>query len=143
MRRILTLLALLSIVLVVALPVGASLSTARTWDRYRVDRVRSVHGVAPIWRSWPLTKRAQRWANHLAATMSLQDDMNGQYVCWGMGGSDYGANVGDGGSLRSIQYAMEKSAPHLGNIIDRHFRRIGIGIAHSNGLTWLVQDFCG
>lgn len=79
----------------------------------------------------------------MADTGYLKDDTRGARRCWQIGGTDYGANVGDGPSVRDIQAAFEKSPPHMSNIVDRAFVVMGLGSARGHGVRWFVQEFCG
>ena len=147
MRRAIALLLALML-LVLAMPASATLHTQRVWVKDRVNHVRYEYGRRPISTQWRLNNRAQRWADWMAQHDILADDFNGQYTCWRIGGSTYGANAGVGTSVRAlryggVEYGFEHSPEHLSNIIDGRFRRIGIGVARGHGLTWLVEDFCG
>lgn len=131
---------LVAFVLGVTLPAFAL--TAKQWDRARVNTFRANHGIASLHYKYAIQHRAQAWANHLASAGVLADDVRGQYACWRIGGHIYGSNVGDGGSVRTVEYALEKSPPHRANLLDPHYYWLGLGKAQGHGLVWLVQEFC-
>lgn len=62
--------------------------------------------------------------------------------CWYFG-ENVGVVRGGDGALRRIFDAFMDSAPHRANILNPEFRRVGIGVAVSDGLVWVTLVFCG
>jgi uncharacterized protein YkwD len=52
-----------------------------------------------------------------------------------------GENVGMGGDYGSVQQRFLASAPHLANIMDPKYRRVGVGVVRLGGLVWVTQIF--
>lgn len=112
---------------------------------HQINHIRAEHHRHPLSVQPALQARAQLWANHMAKTHRLDDDMQGgSAVCWKIPGSRvYGANAGYGPSQSAIERAFVKSPPHLANMIDRQYRWVGVGVVRANGVTWIAEDFCG
>lgn len=137
-------LTILSILLVIVLlSISASAESWQTWNRNRVNRLRSSHGIRSVVYDSALQSRAQWWANHLAKYHELRHDPNGPSVCWHEGGNHYGQNVGYSTSYPNVERAFEQSSVHRENILGRSYRRLGVGVTHSGERYYLVQDFCG
>jgi uncharacterized protein YkwD len=151
-----TLIGLLAILIVAgvtrpqATPLASSqlvYTSGQTWDVGRINTVRANHGVHAVSLNATMTNRAQYWANHLRNYNTLADDTNGVNTCWNLNAytTHYGANAGFGGGVHSVEYALENSPEHMSNILDGHYKYVGIGIAWNTAGTtvWVVQDFCG
>ena len=54
-----------------------------------------------------------------------------------------GENVGAGGSMRALYDAFMQSKPHRENILERGFRRVGIGVYAHDGFLWVTLIFVG
>ena len=153
-RRLLV--GLIAIVLIVgvtrpqATPLGGTqlvYTSGQTWDLNRINTVRANHGVHAVSINATMTNRAQYWANYLRNHNTLADDTNGYTTCWNLNAytTHYGSNAGYGSHVSTVEYAFENSAEHLSNILDSHYKYVGIGIAWNTAGTtvWVVQDFCG
>jgi uncharacterized protein YkwD len=55
----------------------------------------------------------------------------------------WGENVGAAGTLRRIRTLWMGSGGHRDNILNPHFRRIGIGVVRARGLMWVTTIFYG
>lgn len=55
----------------------------------------------------------------------------------------WGENVGAGGTVKRVFRAFMNSWSHRGNILDRRFRKTGIGVVKRNGKVWITQIFYG
>jgi uncharacterized protein YkwD len=47
------------------------------------------------------------------------------------------------GTLEDAQRALERSSPHLRNMLNRSFNEIGVGVTVRNGRVYVVQVFVG
>lgn len=135
--------ALAAAVMLALLPLSAWAETPATWDLNRVNHYRATHSRAALHTRTALQRRAARWAQWEISHHTLRDDSGGAQACWNLGGNIYGSNVGDGQDVRAVEYAFERSAPHRSNLLDRHYRWVGIAVAQGDGATWVVQEFCG
>jgi uncharacterized protein YkwD len=57
--------------------------------------------------------------------------------------STWGENVGMAGLLRTLRTLWMQSAPHRANLLNRRFRRIGIGVVRARGMLWATTIFYG
>jgi uncharacterized protein YkwD len=58
---------------------------------------------------------------------------------WSAGGE----NVGIGPNLRDLEAAFMASTPHRGNILNREFDHLAIGVVESDGNFWVTVIFYG
>ena len=140
---------ILGLTLAITLALGALAPSARgTWTPRRnmlewMNAARTVRGEVALDRGWRLRvladEHSRRMANagRIFHTRSLGYRL--RYVSWTVAGE----NVGAGGSMRSLYDAFMKSRPHRENILERRFRRVGIGVYSSSGFLWVTLIFVG
>jgi uncharacterized protein YkwD len=123
---------------------AAELSTTLQRLLERVNRVRADHGRKPLRATVCLTSRvAQPWARHMASTEKMvhQDLSTVFKTCPGL--TRVGENIAAGyPTAKAVMRAWMRSPGHRHNILDRRFRKIGLGLARSaDGTPYWVQDF--
>ena len=104
-----------------------------------LNQERASHGLAPLQLNPELTRVAQGWSSHMAASHVLAHNpgLTTQIGNW----QAVGENVGDGPDLRDLADAFWASAPHRSNILDRGYTQVGIAAVVSNGMIWITVDF--
>ena len=55
----------------------------------------------------------------------------------------YGENIGVGPSIWRVFKMWTKSRPHRANLLDRRFRRAGVGVVHTHDAYWITMIFYG
>ena len=110
----------------------------------RVNKVRKAHGRKPLRATVCLTKKvAQPWAKHMASTGSFahQDLTKVWETCPSL--TAVGENIAAGQpTAKAVMKAWMNSAGHRRNILNRKFRKIGLGLARdADGTPYWVQDF--
>ncbi len=110
----------------------------------RVNQARKRHGRKPLRVTACLTKKvAQPWATHLAKTGDFEhQDLSTVFAtCPAL--TRVGENIAMGHrSAKAVMKAWLKSPGHRRNILDRRFRKIGLGLARdADGTRYWVQDF--
>lgn len=55
----------------------------------------------------------------------------------------WGENVGYAGTLRRLRYLWMHSPGHRANLLNRHYRYIGIGVVRARGWFWSTTIFYG
>ncbi len=106
----------------------------------RVNATRAEQGLPKLLAHVSLLNKAQAWAEHLAATGTLEhsklsDGVTGDWKA-------LGENVGYGPSLEAVHKAFLGSAAHRQNIVDPRFNWVGTGVAvGKNGTVYVVQVF--
>jgi uncharacterized protein YkwD len=106
------------------------------------NRFRHDHGIPILGRSASLNRLAQHHSRRMASddrlfhTTNLSSKLSGSVSAWG-------ENVGYGMTIRSVFTAFVRSAPHRANLLDRRFRRVGIGIVRAHGVYWITMIFSG
>lgn len=103
-----------------------------------VNDTRSGLGKRRLTLNATLTRKAQRWAEHLAAINALEhsDLTNGVPSNW----RALGENVGYASTIREVHQAFISSAGHRHNILGR-WNAIGTGYAADNGRVFVVHVF--
>ena len=109
-----------------------------------VNAIRVFFGAQPASYSLVLQSEAQRWAEHMATTCTLQHDPRPQAGIF----SDYwwlGENIGYAAihpkAVDSIHLGFVLSPPHLNALAKREVDSVGIGVADGCGRTWIAQRF--
>jgi hypothetical protein len=119
-----------------------------------INILRVQNGLLPLALSGTLSAAAQNHSDDMAATGNV--DHNGSdgstpltriqaagYGHWNSY-SWYGENI-YGGQSATVPIAWEfwiNSSPHLKNLLNTHYREVGIGVGHSaNGGTYFTLDF--
>jgi uncharacterized protein YkwD len=106
----------------------------------RINHDRTAHGLIGLSIQDSLMKKAQGWANHLAAHGTLQHSnvAEGADPGWWM----LGENVGSGPSVEAIEAAFMNSPGHRANILNTEYNWAGAGVAVAgNGTVYVVQVF--
>jgi len=122
---------------------GATLREARTATLCLLNRVRAQHGLPPLRLNGKLSHVARMHSHDMVSRRYFaHDSLNGSSPFARMFASHYvprdaswwlGENIGWGSGSLGQPIAMVRawmhSPPHRANILSRHFRDIGIGIA--------------
>lgn len=110
----------------------------------RVNRARERHGRKPLRATVCLTtKVAQPWAKHMAATETMVHQDLGVVFEKCPGLTRVGENIAYGyPTAKAVMRGWMGSEGHRRNILDKRFRKIGLGLARSaDGTPYWVQDF--
>jgi uncharacterized protein YkwD len=136
MRKLLALLTALAVALVLAACTPEEADTVKA-----VNDFRTANGVPTLtWEDGAYDK-AHAWAEHLADIGHLEHSKlsDGVNAPW----SRLGENVAYAGSLDGAMRALESSAPHRANLLNRGFDRFAVGVAVRNGTYWVTEVFLG
>ncbi len=121
---------------------GADSYVAQT-DR-ATDRARTSHDRRVLRTDRCLQRSAQRQAERMARAGTLSHTTDPARTMRRCGLQAWGENVakalGDTGGSAVVRLWMA-SPGHRANILDRRFRRIGIGAVRRDGYWWVVQVF--
>lgn len=163
MRRILTLLAALAILLFGAPVTHAAAADATPGQIERavfheINRERAAHGLRPLWRCSMLNTSAHRHDLRMAAANTLshqlpgepdigQRELNAGYN-WTWAGENIGWNsdMSLPGAV-NLELAMYREKPpddgHRLNILSTHFRAVGVDVVldQTHHKLWLTTDF--
>jgi hypothetical protein len=106
----------------------------------RTNSARTSRGLAAYAVRGDLISVARRQASRMASSHTLYHNPNlGSEVG---GWQAVGENVGEGGSVSSIQSAFMGSSSHRENILSTTYSEVGIGTAHSSdGMLWVSEVF--
>ncbi|MFN8196167.1 MAG: CAP domain-containing protein [Nocardioidaceae bacterium] len=127
-------------------PGKAALSPALKRELARVNEARAAHDRKPLRVSGCLTtKVAQPWAVHLADIQDLvHRDLDKVFeMCPGF--SRLGENIAYGyATPAAVVRAWMHSPGHRKNLLNRRYKRIGLGLATTpDGTKYWVQNFGG
>ena len=136
--------ALLAIVLLAVAAAGCMPADAKTFLD-RTNALRSSVGVPALKENDTLTRKAEDWAQHMAATgqlahSNLSDGLGS--LNWRMLGENVGYSSATGDTLKTIHDAFVRSAPHRANLVNGRFTHMGVGVAKdSRGRVWVAEVF--
>lgn len=130
--------------LLVALAVLAPACTrnGEAWDSaVMVNHARQAIGVRDVHIDEVLVQKAQSWAEHMAATGTVQHSSLTQGV--GDNWRVLGENVGWARSVEEMHQLFMNSSSHRATLLDGRYDRFGVGVAVVNGRYYTVQVFAG
>ena len=108
-----------------------------------MNGARSNHGAVALDRVWVLRQMADEHSRDMARAGRIYHTTNLgtqlRVVSWSVAGE----NVGVGARIKTLFDAFMDSAPHRANILNRDFRRVGIGVFRDDGLIWITLIFVG
>lgn len=108
------------------------------------DRARTSHDRRELRTDACLQRSAQRQAERMARTRTLSHSNDPARTMQRCGLQTWGENVaralGDSDGSAVVGLWMD-SPGHRANILDRRFRRIGVGAVRRGGYWWVVQVF--
>jgi hypothetical protein len=105
-----------------------------------LNSTRAAHGLPPLEVDGELTGLARDWAAHQAEVGKISHASPisaGVTADW----VKLGENVGTGGSVKPIMDAFIASAPHLANILDPKFTRVGVGVVWNGNALYTTHRF--
>jgi hypothetical protein len=107
---------------------------------------RRERGLGPLKRSDDLDRIATRHAAQMAERGdALHDAGDGDPVerahAAGIAARLVGENVARAETAALAHRALWESPSHRGNMLSRHFRRIGVGVVKKDGVVWVVELF--
>ena len=139
----------LGLTLAITVALGALAPSARaSWTPRRdmlswMNTARSWHGAVVLDRGWRIRELADAHSRQMAnAGRIFHSESLGSrltFVSWTVAGE----NVGAGLSMRTLFDAFMDSEGHRANILERRFRRVGIGVYAHDGFLWVTMIFVG
>jgi uncharacterized protein YkwD len=138
------------LVLVVAVLVTGTASSAGAEDLYRRDRmlrllnkVRRNHGL-PIFRlNRQLSTDAWRHSKRMAEQNRIFHTQRLYAVVSSYGPRTWGENVAKGDTMRQVRTLWMRSPGHRANILKRAFGRLGVGVVKARGWVFVTAIFYG
>jgi uncharacterized protein YkwD len=137
-------------VLVVAVLVAGTASTAGAEDLYRRDRmlrllnkVRRSHNLPTFRINRALSTDAWRHSKRMAQQNRMFHTSSLYAVVSAYRPSTWGENVAKCVTLRQVRSMWMRSPGHRANILKRAFRRIGVGVVKARGWVWVTAIFYG
>ena len=111
----------------------------------RTNSLRSSVGARPLQENDILTRKAEDWAQHMAATgtlahSNLSSGLSG--LSWRMLGENVGYASSSGDTLKRIHDMFVSSSAHRANLVNSRFTHMGVGVAKdSRGRVWVAEVF--
>ena len=115
----------------------------------RTDMFQLVNGcrrnnhLRPLKINWQLSSDALRHSRAMARRHTVFHTPHLGSVVARYHPRTWGENVGMAGTLRRVQSLFMGSAPHRANVLNRGFKRVGVGVIRSGGGLWVTLDFYG
>jgi hypothetical protein len=108
----------------------------------RINGLRSQHGVQGLQPLGQLTAGAQQWTAHMAATQQLAHDPNPTPSLVGVSWTQFGENVGYGGTLDWLWQGFLDSPGHLQTLLHPGYTHVGVSVVtDSTGKIWTTHRF--
>ena len=132
------------IVLMAVAAAGCMPDDARTFLD-RTNGLRRSVGVPALHENDVLTRKAEDWAQHMAATgtlshSNLSDGLSS--LRWRMLGENVGYAPASGDTLKRIHDMFVNSSAHRANLVNGRFTHMGVGVAKdSRGRIWVAEVF--
>lgn len=136
--------ALLAIVLLALAAAGCMPADAKTFLD-RTNALRSSVGVPALKQNDTLTRKAEDWAQHMAATgklghSNLPDGLSS--LSWTVLGENVGVSSATGDFLKTIHNLFVSSPAHRANLVNGGFTHMGVGVATDKaGKVWVAEVF--
>jgi uncharacterized protein YkwD len=112
-----------------------------------VNRDRAAQGLAPLALDEGLAAGARSWTSQMAEQGAPDGLAHDPDLRVPDGASVAGENVAyrtsEQGVADKLQAQFMNSDGHRRNILDNAFDRIGVGVVHADGVTWVTQRFAG
>ena len=109
-----------------------------------VNGYREANGAPPLAWEEALYAPARAWSQHMADTgqlshpTSLALNFNPP-----PGWRKLGQNVAVASTLEGAMAALQSSAPHRANLLNREFTKIAVGVIVKDGRYWVTENFLG
>jgi uncharacterized protein YkwD len=102
---------------------------------------RQANGVPALGWDDTLYVKAHAWSQHMADERRISHSKlsDGAPAGWRI----LGENVAVNSSLEGAMTALENSAPHRANLLDRRFTRGAVGVVYEHGAYWVTEVFVG
>ena len=139
-RRLSCALAALVLAVLVGLPTPAgATTTAEKAAHAIINETRAAEGRRVL----RLSERLSRIAHRHSKEMAVRGTLFHSCLSCSIGGGwrKLGENVGVGGDYPSVHSELLASPPHRANLLDRKYRRVGVGIVKRRGQLWVTQIF--
>ena len=108
-----------------------------------VNKVRVRYDLPRLRLKKPLSRDAWHHSRRMARAGTLFHSRNLRSLVRPYSASYWGENLGVGPRLRDIVRMWMRSAPHRANILNRHYRRSGVGVVRAGGRFWVTMIYYG
>ena len=125
---------------VLAIALSACLTANQQVVHDRINHSRTSAGLAALPTDADATKRAQAWAEELAARGSLSHSDIASAASAG-NWARVAENVGRGSNEQSVHENFLSSSSHRANMLDAGWTHMGVGMAEGNGSVFVVHIF--
>jgi len=126
-------------------PGAAAVRVAKRRERllHLVNDYRLAHGERKLREIASLDKLAQQHSLKMASQRTLfhSSDLGSKLDTYSA--TSWGENVGYGSTVRQVFVLWTRSSPHRANLLNRKFRKAGIGVVASGGWLWVTMIYYG
>lgn len=131
---------IVAVVLTAAFLLGACMSPDQQTAFDKVNASRTTRAVPALHEDETANSKAQQWAEHLASIGRLEHSnlASGMDRSWKRLGENVGYSTK---GISAVHQQFMTSTSHRANILNRQFTHVGVGVAHANGRTYVVQVF--
>jgi uncharacterized protein YkwD len=139
----------IAIIVVLALTLSTGVAHAGRPARARakmihfVNHYRARHDVPLLRMDRDVVRIAQRHSVRMASSSTLFHSSDMWTKLRTQNASCWGENIGMGPSVWRVFKAWVHSSEHRANMLNRRYRRTGIGVARAHGYLWITMIFYG
>jgi uncharacterized protein YkwD len=108
-----------------------------------LNGMRARHQLPTFRMNASLSGDAQTHTRRMVDRNSLFHTTDLARLCTSYGASVWGEAIGYADTLRRILQLWMASPTHHALLVDRRFRRAGIGVLHARGWFWVTLDLYG
>ncbi|MGH2676396.1 MAG: CAP domain-containing protein [Actinomycetota bacterium] len=131
--------ALVVVVLVSLVPQARATTSAEKAVHAMINTTRAAEDRRTLSLSGRLSRIAHRHSKEMASRRALFHSCLACSI--GGGWRKLGENVGYGPDIATVQAELMASPPHRANLLDRKYRRVGVGVVRRGALVWVTQIF--
>jgi uncharacterized protein YkwD len=118
---------------------GERSKTYRTRVLRLINDLRTDRGIRPLKLNLDLSRYAWNHSVSMARQRRLYHSSDLRTRLRRYSASRWGENVGMAGTARRVVRLWMRSSSHRANLLDRRFRKTGIGVVKSGGRFWVTQ----
>jgi uncharacterized protein YkwD len=122
---------------------GFSPQRARGKMLHLVNHYRAQHGEHRLRMSRDIVRIAQRHSRRMATARSLFHTQHMWTKLRSYKVSCWGENVGMAPSVWGVFRGWVRSSDHRANMLNRRFRRTGVGVVRAHGVLWITMIYYG
>ena len=108
-----------------------------------INKARRNNSVKPLKMNWRVAKGALGHSRRMVRRNSIYHNPRLYSLVRRYRPHIWGENVGMAGTIGRMHTLFMKSAPHRANVLNRSYKRVGVGVQRTHRGVWVTVDFYG